>query len=291
MKAFLLSVFLLVSMGGSSQVKNVSLQTIKTNDKIITGSLDKKYNITMYLKVENYSEDHMYAFSLKGWYYYDNVKKPIPLVGISNPAGDLTLFNVTDKVLEKKILDFDFPGNGTWEKLDAIESFKGFNEKFIISDTKEGNTWESGSKKLSFTINNPENHFLIDDIRLLKIGNTTVNLSKYSINHDDLKIVSKKITPNEVRVLFQYEDMGNPNVQGQCGGATDSGYIILTFNNKTELTYLSEIQTDNCRSFIYSEPIKTNDNKLLKLKITESMGDKETFKTITIDTESVTFIK
>lgn len=291
MKLFFLSLFLLISSLCSSQQKNISLQNIRTFDKVLKGNINGKYDITIYLKAEKFSEDHMYAFSVKGWYYYNNVKKPIPLVGVYDPAEGLTLFNLSDKTLEKKILDLNFPEDVVWKKLEAIESIKTYNEKFTISDSKEKNIWINNSKRFSLEINNLDDSFLIEDLKLLKIDKTIINLSKYSIYHKNLEILSKKINPNETRILLSYEEMGNPNIQGVCGAAEDFGYIILAFNNKNELTYLDEIEINNCRAFISSEEIKTNNNKILKYKITESISDKEVTKNITIDTESVTLIK
>lgn len=291
MKPFFLSFYLFISLICSSQQKNISLQNIRTFDKVLKGNINGKYDITIYLKSEKFSEDHMYAFSVKGWYYYNNVKKPIPLVGVYDPTEGLTLFNLSDKILEKKILDLDFSGDVVWKKLEAIESIKTFNEKFTISDSKEKNIWISNSKSLSLDINNLDDCFLIEDLILLKIDKTAINLSKYSLYHKNLEIVSKKTNQNETRILLSYEEMGNPNIQGMCGAAEDFGYIVLVYNNKNELNYLEEIEIENCRAFISSEEIKTNNKKILKYKVTESSGDKEVQKTITIDTEGVTLTK
>ncbi len=291
MKLFFLSFYLFISLICSSQQKNISFQNIKTYDKVLKGNINGKYDITIYLKAEKFSEDHMYAFSVKGWYYYNNVKKTIPLVGVYNPTEGLTLFNLSDKTLEKKILDLNFPEDVIWKKLEAIETIKTFNEKFTISDAKEKNTWVNNSKSFSLEINNLDDSFLIEDLKLLKIDKTVINLSKYSIYHKNLEIISKKTNPNETRILLSYEEMGNPNIQGVCGGAEDLGYIILIYNNKNELTYIDEIEIDNCRAFISSELIKTNNTKILKYKVTESSGDNETKQTITIDTEAVTLTK
>lgn len=291
MRLLFFSFCLFISSVCHSQQKNISLQHIRTFDKVLNGSIDGKYDITIYLKVENFSEDHMHIFSVKGWYHYNNVKKNIPLVGVYSPQNGLILFNITDKNLEKKVLDLDFPGNVVWEKLEAIEGFKGYNEKFSISSSEKENAWLTNSKKLSLQIHNLENSYLINDLNLLKIDKTVINLSNYFLYYEEFEIVSKKTSSNETRLLLKYEEPGNPNVQGVCGAAQDFGYIILVFNNKNDLIYLNEIEIDNCRSFKSSEVIATNNKNIIKYKITESMGDKETVKTVTIDTESVTFIK
>lgn len=292
MKKNILLLFLLTTLTCFSQQKTISIESFRTNDRIFYGSIDDKYDITIYLKVENFSEDHLYVYSVKGWYYYNKVKKNIPLVGVFNPMTGLTLFNTNDKTFEKKILDFDFSGV-VWDKLGEIEASKNYNEKIFISNNpKENNTWSNNAKNLKITINNEsEGIYVFEDFKFLKIGSSIINLSYYHLNYTDLEIISKKIAASETRLLLKYEEFGNPNIQGMCGGAQDFGYIILAFNNKNELTELNEIEIENCRAFVYSENLQENNKKILKYKITDSSNDKENNKTITIDTESIRLIK
>ncbi|PJJ10295.1 hypothetical protein CLU83_3697 [Flavobacterium sp. 1] len=204
----------------------------------------------------------------------------------------LTLFNTTDEIFEKKILNFDFSGV-VWDKLDEIETFKNYNEKIFISNNpKENNTWSNNAKNLKITINNElEDIYVFEDFKFLKIGSSIINLSNYHLDYKDLEIISKKISTSETRLLLKYEQSGNPNIQGMCGGATDFGYIILVINNKNELIQFEEIEIENCRGFINSENLQENNKKILQYKITDSSDDKEISKTITIDTESIRLIK
>lgn len=292
MKKNILLFFFLTTLTCFSQQKKISIENFRTNDRIFYGSIDDKYDITIYLKVENFSEDHLYVYSVKGWYYYNKVKKNIPLVGVFNPMTGLTLFNTTDKAFEKKILDFDLQGV-VWDKLDGIEAFKNYNEKFFISNNpKENNSWSNNNKNLKFTINNElEDIYVFEDFKFLKIGSSIINLSNYHLNYKDLKIISKKESTSEIRLLLKYEQYGNPNIQGMCGGAMDFGYVILVINNKNELIQFEEIEIEHCRAFVYSEGLEESNKKILKYKITDSSNDKEVIKTITIDTESIRLIK
>lgn len=283
--------FFLITLTCFSQQKTISIESFRTNDRFFYGSIDGKYDITIYLKVENFSEDHLFVFSVKGWYYYNTMQKKIPLVGVFNPMTGLTLFNTNDKIFEKKILDFDFSGV-VWDRLNKIETFKNYNEKFFISNNQKDNTWSNNIKNLKLTLNNePKDIYVFEDFKFIKIGNSIINLSNYSLNYNDLKIISKKISTSEIRLLLKYEQSGNSNIQGMCGAATDFGYIILAFNNKNELTELEEIEIENCRAFINSEKLQENNKKILKYKITDLRDDKESSKTIIIDTESIRLIK
>lgn len=293
MKKNIILFFFLTTLTCFSQQKNISIESFRTNDRIFYGSIDDKYEITIYLKVEKFSEDHLFVYSVKGWYYYNKIKKNIPLVGVFNPMTGLTLFNTNDKTFEKKILDFDFPGFVVWKKLNEIETFNNFNEKFFISNNpKENNTWSNNTKNLKLTLNNElEDIYVFEDFKFLKIGNSIVNLSNYHLKYKDLEIISKKSLASELRLLLKYEQSGNPNIQGMCGAATDFGYIILVINNKNELIQFEEIELEHCRAFVHSESLEENNKKIFKYKITDSSNDKEVSKTISIDTESITIIK
>lgn len=283
--------FFLITLTCFSQQKNISIESFRTDDRIYHGSIDGKYEITIYLKVENFSEDHLHVYSVKGWYYYDKIKKNIPLAGVFNPMTGLTLFNTKDKSFEKKILNFDFPGV-VWDKLAEIEAFKNYDEKLFISSNPKDNVWSNNTKNLKLNLNNElEDIHIFKDFNFLKIGSSKIDLSNYNRYSNDLEIISKKITASEIRLLLKYEQFGNPNIQGMCGGATDFGYIIMVLSNKNELIQFEEIEIENCRAHIYSENLQENNKKILKYKITDSNGDKESSKIITIDTESIRLIK
>ncbi len=285
-------VFFILTLFCFSQEKKISLEKFKTIDKTFKGTIDHKYDVTLYLKLEHFSEDHLYSYSVKGWYYYNKIKKKIPLVGVFNPMNGLTLINTLDKNFEKNVLAFNYSGV-IWDQLNKIETFKNFEEKIFISNQSiENNTWSNQTKTLKININNnlDELH-VFENFQFLKIGTSTINLSDYQINYEDLKIISKKNSPNETRILLEYKQLGNLNIQGRCGGAIDFGYIILAFNDKNELLQIEEIELDNCRGFIYSEQLKNDNKKILKFKTTDTSDNKEQSKIIMIDTQSISIVK
>lgn len=285
----ILFLFLLLSFTSFSQ-KNISLEKITTTDKMFSGRIDDKYDITLYLKKYQMAEDHLCVFSVKGWYYYDKYKKNIPLVGVQNPATGLTLFALKDKKIEENILKLNYSGN-IWDITDSIENISNYSEKFSISDSDETNVWMSNGKTSKLTIHNSSNLFLLEDYYFLKLNNEKINLSNFNLNYENFEIVATKKGSNETRILLEYSQPGNHNLQGMCGGATDSGYVILSFNDNNELLLLDELEIENCRMFQYSEALESNSKTLIKYKITESSGEKEIVKNVTIDKESITFIK
>lgn len=281
----------LISFKVNSQEYKMSIEQIKTNEKILYGSIADKYDITLYLKVITYSEDHLSAYSVKGWYYYNSVKKNIPLVGISNPMGGLTLYSLKNKALEDKLAAFDLPGNTVWEKMDYAESIAEYEEKFTITGVETENKWKNKAKELSLKIYNFDTESSIDnELKFLKLDKDhVINLNDFDLNYSDLKIVTSVKTKSETRILLEYEYQGNANVQGRCGAATDTGYIILSFNSKNELNFIEELELDNCMNSVYSEPIKTNNKDLWQFKIITSGGDKDVERKVTVDTKAIAF--
>lgn len=286
----ILFLILFLAVNCFAQNKNISLEKITTTDKMFTGRIDDKYEITLYLKKYQMAEDHLGVYSVKGWYYYDKYKKNIPLVGVQNPATGLTLYVLKDKKTEENILKLNYSGN-IWDITDSIENISNYSEKFSISDSDESNVWISNNKTSKLTIYNSSDLFLLEDYYFLKLNNDRINLSNFNLNYENLEIVATKKGSNETRILLEYSQPGSHNLQGMCGGATDSGYIILSFNDKNELLLLDELEIENCRMFQYSEELESNSKTVMKYKITMSSGDKEIVKNVSIDKESITFIK
>lgn len=286
----ILFLILFLTVNCFAQNKSISLEKITTTDKMFTGRIDDKYEITLYLKKCQMAEDHLGVYSVKGWYYYDKYKKNIPLVGVQNPATGLTLYVLKDKKTEENILKLNYSGN-IWDITDSIENISNYSEKFSISDSDESNVWISNNKTSKLTIYNSSDLFLLEDYYFLKLNNDRINLSNFNLNYENLEIIATKKGSNETRILLEYSQPGNHNLQGMCGGATDSGYIILSFNNKNELLLLDELEIENCRMFQYSEELESNSKTVMKYKITMSSGDKEIVKNVSIDKESITFIK
>ncbi len=286
----ILFLFLFLFVNCFAQNKNISLEKITTTDKMFSGRIDDKYEITIYLKKYQMAEDHLGVFSVRGWYYYDKYKKNIPLVGMQNPATGLTLYVLKDKKIEENILKLNYSGN-IWDITDSIENISNYSEKFIISDSDENNVWISNNKTSKLAIFNLNNLFLLEDYYFLKLNNDKINLSNFNLNYENLEIVSSKKINKETRILFFYSQPGNHNLQGMCGGATDSGYIILSFNDKNELLLLDELEIENCRMFQYSEELVSNSKTVIKYKITTSSEEKEIVRNVIIDKESIVFIK
>lgn len=282
---------ILISFKVSSQGYKISIERITTNEKIFYGSIGDKYDITLYLKALTFSEDHLDVYSVKGWYYYNSVKKNIPVVGIYNPINGLTLYALKDKALEEKIATFNLPGDTVWDKIEYVNSIKEYEEKFTMTeDTEAENKWKNKTKELGFKIYNFNNESIVSELVFLKLDkNKTISLNDLHIGYPKLEIINTIKTKSETKILLDYEYYANSNLQGRCGAAMNNGYIILSFNSKNELNFIDELITEDCMNSIYSEEIISNNKDLIQFKIIDSSGDKETEKKITINTKVIAF--
>ncbi len=275
-----------------SQEYKINLEHITTNEQVLSGTIDGKYDITIYLKLVSFSDDHSGVYSVKGWYHYNKLKKNIPIVGIYDFSNGLTLYSLGDKLLEKKIISFDVPGPSVWDKIDYINSISDFDEKLIVSNDENNNKWTNKTKELKLKVYDFLENIIAKKFCFLRLDkNTVINLADYSIDYSNLKIISSSKNKLETKVLLKYEIGGNSNIQGMCGGATDFGYIILSFDSKNNLNYIEKLEIENCRGFIYSEALASNDKSKLKFKIKNSSEDKVIETHIIVDTSTISFTK
>ena len=266
---------------GLAQDLKINLQHITTEQKMLKGSIDDKYDISVYLKYYKLSDDNLAIYSVKGWYYYDKVKKKIPLVGVYD--GALTLFSTKGKDRQDKILDFDYGGT-TYEVLDTIQSIKDYDEKFVYSvDDASAGEWTDGKKKLKLK-------FYTNDVSVsnggeflninYKKGEFGISLSDILQSQSGFDLIGYNKTQNEIRILLTYEYNSRPNVQGMCGAGQEIGYVILIYDLNFNLINIEDLETESCLNGIYSEEIKSNLKNIKKLKITD---DNNKSKIVTID--------
>lgn len=283
---------LLIPFNMYSQQYKINLEQIHTEDKVLYGTIDDKYEITIYLKYSASSEDHMAIYSVKGWYQYNNIKKHIPLVGIYDFSDGLTLYSLKDKSLEAKIADFDIPGDYVWKKIEYVKSISDFDEKFTISDNPANNKWTNNKKEFKLQIANLQDNSITNDFIFLKLDkDTTINLADFQLGYTGMEIINYTTTKTEKKILLKYQEYGNPNIQGRCGAATDFGFIILSFDSDNNLNYKEIEEVENCRGDIYSEDIPSADKSLLQFKIIDSSEEKEVERKFTVNTKSIFFIK
>jgi hypothetical protein len=277
MKKILFMFFCLYLNAGLAQGFKIDLQDVQTEDKIFTGSIDEKYDITAYLKFHELSVDNMGVYSVKGWYYYDKGKKKIPLVGVYDGQG-LTLFSFKAKENQDKVTEMEYSGS-TGEILDSIKSMPGFDERF---DTSTGE-WSDGKKKLKFRFYDQDLD-LYKNYQLLNITDNSetksINLNEIIQYHSDFELVGYLKNQSGIRILLKYEHLSRLNIQGMCGAGYEIGYIILLYDKDLNLEKIEETEIESCLYDISNEEIKSNQKNIKKFEVNDR-DDKS--KIVTID--------
>ncbi len=261
-----------------------SVEEVVTDDRIFSGSINDKYNITVYLKYYNPSDGHANIYSVKGWYYYNNVQKKIPLIGIYD--GDLTLFVLKTQEKIDSISNFLYNGDSFWDKMEYLENISGFDEKFIIGLNKV-NEWISGNKKLTLKLYS--NDFQIKSrIEYLKIRINDnvkyVNLNDIAFYDSDFSLVNSIHNENDIRFLLKFDYQSRPYALGMCGAGSEIGYLILKYDGHLNFIESQRVLLESCEYGITNEELQVSDRNIKSYIITDN--DSKSSK-VSIDMKNV----
>lgn len=271
------------------QEKEVYIERIVTDERILQGRIDGKHEIEIYLKYHQMSDEHKGIYSVKGWYYYEKVKKKIPLVGICD--GGLILYVFKEKAKNDTVLNFESNKEHFWDRIEYVKNMEGYDEKFSYPGeyASKSGEWKTKTKKLSLEIyNNDYNVF--DETELLKIKKNnneekTIHLKKLNIYESNFELVSYIKNQSGVKVLLHYDCPSAVYVNGMCGAGSEVGYIILKYNTDFILQDIQKIKTESCLLFIYSEEMKQSNKNIKVFNVNYNSG--ETKKKITIDIQNI----
>ena len=286
MKALISSllIFLAISLA-QAQEKKVYIDEFRITDQIIHGTIDDKYAITMYLKFENFFDDGT-SYTVSGWYYYDNVKKKIPLIGVC--ADRFSLYQFTDQKRADSIREFNSPVSSMWEVMDDLSNRSGYVEKFEFeySDYAYNGIWKNDKKELKVNLNTSDiqltgrNEFLV-----LQFGvqnKKHFDMKQFGPYYYGYSVFASKMDAAGCKVLLKYELSSRLNPNGMCGAGQEIGFLLLTFDGKGNLLDYRDEQVESCLGNIWSEVTETPNTggKKLTYKVMYS-DDKE--RTVIID--------
>lgn len=294
MKSLITSLFLVLGLSSlKAQQISISIEEFTISDQLLHGQIDDKYPITMYLKFEEYSPENWLSFSVSGWYYYDNVKKKIPLVGIY--SGGLTLYSFTDQMRVDSIKKMVSTTANPWEITDELTNRSGFVEKFdfTYSEYNYRGTWKNDKKELNVSFNtssidlDKRHEFLV--IPLPENEKKRIALDQFGQFSYGYSIFASKSDAAGSKVLLKYEMTSTANPNGMCGAGMEIGYMLLTFDSKgTLLDYRME-DVESCLGNFWSESteVPNTGGKKLICKVTDS---EEKIRTVTIDGVNFTLV-
>lgn len=182
---------------------------------ILQDEQGRNYPITIHMSLFSRSTN-FYAFSVKGWYYYDRFKTKIPLVGILDNNG-LVLFHFENEAKSNEILFVNDNSWNDWEWTEFIEKRKrmsGFKEKFDFSSE----TWLSGSKSLKLIMSN--NHELTKHEEYLKLDSKDSLL--LPLYHWQYEILAR----DQNKFLIKYSHPSSEDqLDGWCHLGWEEGFL------------------------------------------------------------------
>lgn len=277
-----------------AQQSGVYMEEFTISDQVLHGQIDEKYSITAYLKFEEYSPENWLSFSVSGWYYYDHVKKKIPLVGIYYGDG-ITLYSFTDRLRADSIKHMTSTVTNPWETTDELINRSGYIEKFELaySEYSYSGTWKSEKKTLGVRLNtssidlDKREEFLV--LPLPKNEKKHIALSQFGPYAYGYSIFASRTDAAGFKVLLKYEMNSTANPNGMCGAGMEIGYLLLNFDPKGNLLDYHLEDVESCLGNFWSEmnEVPNTGGKTVSYTITDS---EEKVHTVIVDGVNFTLV-
>ncbi len=276
----LLLLFVLFTLNCAFTQQKDEIVEVRTDERTFRGKINEKYAITIYLKYYQSSGEHRGVYSVKGWYYYDNIQQKIPVVGLYE-NDDLTLFVFQQKEKQDSILEFNYGGSNLWDGLELLKGMSGFDEKFIYSS--EIKEWTTPTKTLPLRLFS-DNLSIEQTTDYIKTTHNNeikfIDMDEMMGYIDNCELVHSVHSKTENSFLLKYEFSSNPYIQGRCGAGTEDGYAVLKYDGNYNFQSFQNVVLNSCYDILSSETVIINDPNQLVFKVSD-MGDK--VKTVTID--------
>ena len=235
----------------------------RNNHYLLEGNIADKYPITMYLERDGfclYEDKWTYAHTLKGWYYYNNKKIKLPLIGSEkyyDEAGDT---RITPLYVPNDALDSIRENSCDLEK---------FSEIFVMDTINGGFLWKKSNSKsflpvklkeirrpspytkvfISLYVKGIEMLSLNLTDKLREIDDPNVNCEYNYIDY--IEIGETKKNDNDFYLTFSFSIPSVPRGigMGHCGAGTAeySGFLHISSFEVKELKYY---QTYSCFELI-----------------------------------------
>lgn len=277
--------------------QEAEIVSITSYDRILRGELGDDNPITMYLKVAQSSDNVGYIYSVKGWYQYNKIGTPIPLVGIWT-GSEVHLFVSDNETFTKNLVNFMYQGAKGKQYIDNyiydLESFTAklpeVKERFHlkIEQYRIQGDWKSNGKRFWVSMNSTNNRVL-NQSNYIKLPNGKYfNLSNLGIpSRANFTIIAS--ANKSQNLILNYAYQANLNYGGRCGGAETSGKVAITFNENYDLKGFIEAQLVNCYRELTVDNLTKISETVTKYKTFDhSSSSSEEF---VVDTEKATIVK
>lgn len=238
---------------------DVSIKKTHYTDRVFHGTIDSKYPITIYLMYAEDAPDHRFTHSVTGWYWYDNVKKKIPLVGVWD--GDLTLYQFETSRERDSVARFisksgEFPAY--WKILNEIKIKNNFLEKFVIlrAEGVEKSTWTNHKKTMSVQVYD-QDLAVNRTTELLEVVNGdkvyTADVAQFTQYDRNYTLEEYRADGSDLRILLSFNYGSRGHVQTMCGAGNEKGFILLEYDVDMKLQFVKRELIESCNDRMYTD--------------------------------------
>ncbi|WP_142726364.1 hypothetical protein [Chryseobacterium sp. ON_d1] len=276
--------------------QNVELKKTTDTTQTFTGEISG-IPITIHLNYTGIVDCDQYQHYVDGWYYYDKYKKKIPLTGIYDYYGNLSLYHFGTKQKQNSmLLKEQITSLQKVEKTDEIAQ-KLAPQESIIFETLSTNSNPISGHFYRGKKEQPVKLFT-GNVMIYRLNNYLYLPNNKKINTYDFiskaggnELVSYASGENGNRVLLYFEQTSNFNACGQCGASDgEKGYRVLYFTKDWNYKNYEEFLTESCRENIYDVTrTKSKDKQTITYKIGKS--ESSPAHTLTVDIKNATVMK
>lgn len=234
--------------------------------------------VTIHLNYTGIVDCDQYQHYVDGWYYYDKYQKKIPLTGIYDFYGSLSLYNFGSKQKQgSKRLKEEINSRQKIEQTNEIAQKLSPQESLIFEQPNPKENIISGTFYLNKKISTAK-LFTGNDM-IYRYNNYLILPNHKRINTFDIinraggnTLVSTSSDHSGHKVLLYFEEVSNFNFCGMCGASDgEKGYRVLYFTKDWNYKRYEEFLTESCRENIYNSPqTKSKDGKTIQYKIRKS---------------------
>lgn len=276
--------------------QKVELKKVTDSSQTFIGEIGG-FPITIHLNYTGVVDCNLYQHYVDGWYYYDKYQKKIPLTGIYDYYGNLSLYNFGSKQKQKS--------KSLKEQITSLQNIEKTNEIAQKLSPQESIIFE----KPSLNKNPIPGHFYRDkkvlpiklftgDVIIYRYNNYLFLPNNKKINTYDFinkaggnELISYSSGENGNRVLLYFEQTSNFNACGQCGASDgEKGYRVLYFTKDWNYKKYEEFLTESCWDNIYdTTETKSKDKSTIQYKVGKS--DSTPAYTFTVDIKNASIVK
>jgi hypothetical protein len=248
----------------------------------LKGEIDSTYKISMELNIGGVCGFEEYASQWRnreiyGWYYYDNIKAKIPLIGYFNGSDGFKNRNSGDIY---KYLELFVPHNYLTDTIDKSSCFPdNYSERFYNRNNFNFNSmiWNKNGQELPVRMEIIHNRNLESEAELILsfLGKelTRINISELTTLKyiEGLDPVDVKDFNDRIHLTFTFHERTIPGGSGggQCGAGIEQfiGYLKLRKDWKVEKFEYKQVHSCCCLSKVEKYKIEKGKPEMGLIKI------------------------